>query len=277
MLTDHLPPARDSPREFDYGCGNKEIVYCAFRSDGTCFPPVIFTSRPPRDPDLPPWWHDGDPEHAAYVVYMPGVSCANTRCTVEWVQLMESPRGPAEWNFLAEPTELIIDRAPWHLTQDVTDVFHDKDIRSHLIPAAGGRWLNPCDQAINREFRREFVRLQQERGSHHKLSNIIEAYYSITEETVLGAWRHTGITTTEDATVVITRRSEEGYAAPKTRKESFAKYRRAWDGWASAHLRGRDDLRPGAAGPAMLHRSDDSGSYWTSWGMKANSAELQDE
>jgi hypothetical protein len=200
---------------------------------------------------------------------MPGISCANSRCTTEWIQLMESPRGSAKWNFLEENTELIIDRAPWHLTKDVTDLFHDKDIRPHLIPAAGGRWLNPCDQAINREFRREFVRLQRERGTSHKLSNMISAYYHITEETVLGAWRHTGLITTEDATVLITRRSQEGYAAPKGRKEDFQKYRAAWDEWARKNLRSTDDLRPGVAGPEMIQSSAGSGVYWTTWGIKS--------
>lgn len=199
---------------------------------------------------------------------MDGISCANSRCTVEWVQLMEGPRGKAEWNFLVEDTELILDRAPWHLTKDVTDIFEDKGITPHYIPAAGGRWLNPVDQSINREFRREFVRLQHERGNEHKLSNIIRAYYSISDDTVRSSFHHTGLITQEDPELLLQRRSEEGYAAPRARKDKFDVMKEAFMKWANECLRSLRTLHPSTAAPQMMEQTDTTGNYWTTWGLK---------
>ena len=81
------------------------------------------------------------------------------------------------WQFLELPsdTHLILDSAPWHMSADATCRLDEIPVNTHVIPGACGKWLNPCDQAINHVIRQEFLRLQRLRGNAHKIQNIISA------------------------------------------------------------------------------------------------------
>ena len=184
-LNSSPPSFSDNPKESDCDKGAKDILFTASICDGQVFPPVIFTPTEPPPPDVGGTWHsDGDREHVAYVVHMPGISSPTSECMIRWMDLLQR----REWNFFADDTELILDRAPWHMTKSVGDRVEEAGITPHFLPSGAGAYLNSMDQSFHREFRRSFVKLQHTRGPQFKLQNMISAYYSVTEDTVRGSW-----------------------------------------------------------------------------------------
>jgi hypothetical protein len=65
--------SRGQPSIWDSAIGTKHIVYEAFCADGTCLPPVIFTSCEQVKTTQAHLYNPGPPDRPAFVVYIPGL------------------------------------------------------------------------------------------------------------------------------------------------------------------------------------------------------------
>jgi hypothetical protein len=247
---------------------NKVIVYTAFMANGECWPPVIFTSKETEDRGSRSIRRLADSDQFAFVHYMPGNSTPSTNHTEIWLADMNS----ADANMMQGHHHLLIDKASWHTSAAARKLFDAYDITTHFIPAATGKWLNPCDQAIHREIRRRFNQLQQVRHSD-KIDNIIKAYYSLTESTVKGSWRHTALLE-GDAAAHLTKVSQEGYHPTAEREAQFAEYVEKFDVWATSSLGSRRvaDSDPSDVS-AVKHGLD--GPYWSPAGVASKRRAVQ--
>jgi hypothetical protein len=178
---------------------------------------------------------DGDPTHLAFVVYRPGVSSASTETTEIWLENMRCSAAA----MLEDGCVLVIDVAPWHVSKEAKAIFAQADLTVCAIPAAAGKWLNPCDQSIHREMRRVFVRLQRERPGR-KLQNIISAYYAVSDKVVEHSWDHTGLLK-DDYEERLRHTATEGFRPGLGREQEFERAHLAWSGWVSQHLRSPAD------------------------------------
>ena len=178
---------------------------------------------------------------------------------------MVKPPGKARWQLLEAGDHLICDSASWHTSADVRLVLDDYDVKPHIIPGALGKWLNACDQAINREFRRNFLKLKEDRTHHSKIRNIIAAYYGIKETTILNSIRHTGVTRRVSPQDILQARVEEGYCAPKERAADFDRYKVAYINWCMQMRIADKDVLPENK-PKILHSTPTVGRYWREWG-----------
>lgn len=168
---------RGQPRTLTSTLGSKHTVYTAFCSDGACLPLVIFTGKAVCAADAHPFHTDGNPEHKAYVVRLPDIKQSSTETTEIWLEHMCTQVA----EYLPRDSSVLMDVATWHVSEKMQAIWHLRGINTFFLPAASGRWLNPCDQSIHREMRRAFVQLQQ-RNPKNKLNNIISAYYAVTAQ-----------------------------------------------------------------------------------------------
>jgi hypothetical protein len=236
--------------------GSKVVLYSAFMANGECWPPVLFTNKPLPDQGSSSILRLGQSDQFAFVHYLPKSKSASTKHTEIWLEDMNSD----DANMLQGRHHLLLDKAKWHTSAEARKLFGQYDITTHYIPAATGRWLDPCDQAIHRELRRSFRKRQRVRRSD-KLQNIVRAYYDISEKTVLGSWRRTALLE-GDAKAHLTKVSTEGYRAPKGREAQFQLYSKKFDLWANSSLGSRDvaDADPSRVGG--VKRGLD-GAYWS--------------
>jgi hypothetical protein len=128
-------------------------------ANGEVWPPVIFVKERPPDPDLVDGcYSDGNPDHFAYVVWVKKSAAPSTAQLERWLECMEDK----DYNCLLGVNHLLCDSASWHTAAEAQRIFKQHDIIAHTIPAAAGKWINPCDQAPHREMRRVFNHLQQQ-------------------------------------------------------------------------------------------------------------------
>lgn len=241
------------------------MVWTAFCADGSCLPPVIFTKDDPGPPQLRnargEWYTDGNRTHYAFVHRVR--KCAPSHLqTAQWVKDLTSP----DFNFLGSSSNLILDKAPYHTDSQSSMLWGQLASKYNTsfewIPAAGGKWVNPCDQAIHRELRRNFHRLMVQRPQHH-LANLISAYYAISEECVRGAWRHTRLLSGEYRKH-LSRRETEGYHSSRSWAAQHHLFSKEWDTWVFAHPRLARCLLPDQK-PQQLPCSTLDGRKWNTW------------
>jgi hypothetical protein len=244
------------PRVKDRDWGSKEVMYTAVMPNGECWPPVIFTSKKIEDKGSRSIRRLEDKNQFAFVHYMPDNSAPSTKHTEIWLSDMNSQYA----NMLEGEHQLILDKASWHTSATARKLFAEYDITTHEIPAATGKWLNPCDQAIHREIRRRFNQLQQVRHSD-KIDNIIRAYYSLKDTTITGSWRHTALLK-GDAKAHLTKVSQEGYHAPAKHAALFDSYLKKFDLWANSSLGARDVAEADPHAVRAVKRGLD-GAYWS--------------
>jgi hypothetical protein len=200
--------------------------------------PVILTSTQPGEPDCGDLFSDGDPTHLAYVVYLPGVSSPSTHTTEIWLECMRR----RSRLMLEDDCVLILDVATWHVSADAKAFFAQAALDVRHIPAAAGKWLNPCDQSIHREMRRTFIRLQREQP-HTKLRNIIAAFYAVSDSNVEHSWDHTALLK-DNYEERLRHIAAEGFRAGCGREEEFERAHLAWSEWVSQHFRSPTDALP---------------------------------
>lgn len=243
----------------NHGC--KYIVYTAFVSDGSCMPPVIFTSDDPGPCAADGMFGGRNPANRAYVVYVDGVRQASTVTTDVWLQTMCRRHA----NYLPPDSTLVLDVAPWHVSKEMTEIFNQRCINTVLLPAATGKWLNPNDQAIHREMRRTYAELVA-RHPREKLLNVIDAYYSVKDGAVLGSWQRTGLLE-DDFEARLLRAATEGYRAAPDQSDFFERCNRSWGNWKITNFRRPADALPGAA-PMPLSGDGLDGDYHTRFGRR---------
>jgi hypothetical protein len=225
-------------------------------ANGECWAPVLFTNKPLPNQGSSNILRLKDPDQFAFVHYLPDNKCASTKHTEIWLEDMNS----ADANMMQGHHHLLLDKAKWHTSAEARNLFAQYDVTTQFIPAAPGRWLDPCEQAIHRELRRRYNQLQQVRRSD-KLRNIVQAYYDLSEKNVLGSWRHTALLE-GDATAQLTKVSQAGYRAPKHRGEQFDRYSKKFDLWANASLGSRSVADAEPRDVRVVKRGLD-GAYWS--------------
>lgn len=256
---------RGQPRLWDSEPGEKHIVYEAFCADGSCLPPVIFTTRETEASTEPDGLFRDEKGNEAYVVYIPGLGGPSERSTAVWLEKMTTRRA----NYFGDHPHIILDSLHGHFTEQMLGDWENVGATLYRLPAASGKWLNPCDQSINREMRREFTRLQQ-LDRRDKIRNIIRAYYSIKEETIVKSFNKCGVFE-GDPDDIITAQASQGYRAKGSRDVQLQGYRVAFLDWAQLNTRDPADMLPRAAPPGALDEGLD-GEYWRVFGTSRKHA-----
>lgn len=247
------------PRIWDSDPGEKHIVYEAFTADGTCLPPVIFTTRETEASTEPDGRFRDENGNPAYVVYIPGFAGPSEASTAAWLEKMTDRHE----NYFDDKPHIILDSLKGHFTEVMRGDWENIKATLHRLPAASGKWLNPCDQSINREMRREFLRLQQ-LNRRDKIRNIIRAYYSIKEETIRKSFTRCGVFD-GDPDDIISAQACQGYQAKGHREELLQGYRVAFLDWAQLNTRELADMLPRTPPPSALDKGLD-GEYWNAYG-----------
>lgn len=241
--------------------GVKHIVYEAFCADGSCLPPVIFVPEPIRGgPDY--FTPSG---HHAILIHLPGLGAPSSESTRLWLKKITRVQD----HYFEDNPHIILDSLKGHFTETMEEAWQNVNATTHRLPATLGRWLDPCDQSINREMRREFIRLQMH-DRKCKLDNIIDAYYSIKDETVKNAFIKCGYLGRNPVEVIRTAESE-GYRPTKGRSDEMARYKTAFIKWASRSTRDPGDTLPRSAPPEQLESALD-GEKWVKYGTSRRGA-----
>lgn len=245
--------------------GVKHIVFSTFSSTGRTLPPVIITGSDKKS-DLSTgrnfkcWTseHNKYLNKYAYVYYVPDMKQLSSKEMEMYLEAMSE-----EWKLKegGKPC-LLLDVAPWHTSRAARDLWSDYRIDPAFLPATTGKWLNPNDQAIHREMRRSYngSQLSQPRD---KLKNIIDAYYGLSEETVLNSFKHTRILE-GDYGGYLRAQSEKGFHATAQREGELQKASEDYKVWAKTEMRNPACV-PGPKPPAQLETQLD-GVYWNTWG-----------
>jgi len=167
------------------------------------------------------------------------------------------------WLMIEDGCTLVMDKAPWHNSAEATAIFDQAELSVALLPAATGKWLNPCDQANPPRDARTFVRLQRERP-HDKVRNIIAAYYALSEATVRGAWQHSALLEA-DYEERLRQASAEGFRPGAGREQEFEAAHQAWAEWISENLRSPTGALPSCQ-PTQLEGGALGGDAWNVYG-----------
>ncbi len=121
-------------------------------------------------------------------------------------------------NYFTDAPLVLLDSLPGHFAVDAMTEWKSISATLYRLPAASGKWLNPCDQAINREMRRTFLKLQRLDRSK-KLENIVNAYYSIRQDVITHSFNRCGLFS-GDPEDIITAQASQGFHATLDRKET---------------------------------------------------------
>jgi hypothetical protein len=239
--------------------GAKLVLYGAFMANGECWPPVIFTSEKTESRGNRNVRYVEGKDCFAFVHYMPDGSAPSRKLTAIWLEDMNS----SDAAMVEGRHHLVLDKATWHTSAKIVQLFDSYDITPHFIPAGTGKWLNPLDQSIHREIRRRFITLQQVRRSN-RIDNLIRAYYSVSKAVVDGSWRHTALLE-GDISAHLTKVATEGYHAPSGQEQRFSLYTDKFNVWANSDLSAR---RLAAVQPYEIHANKRrlDGAYWSSNG-----------
>ena len=244
---------------WDSAIGAKHIVYEAFCADGSCLPPVIFTSCEKVKSTQHHLYNPGPPSRPAFVIYIPDLGGPSAASTVAWLEKMTSK----DSNYVADSPLVLLDSLPGHFAENAQMMWDSISATLYRLPAASGKWLNPCDQAINREMRRTFLKLQRLDRSK-KLENISEAYYSIREDVITHSFDRCGLFC-GDPEDVITQQASQGFHATLDRKETVAEYKIAFSTFLASSVRSSQDLLPRSRKTTSMDSSID-GDYWATYG-----------
>ncbi len=185
--------------------------------------------------------------------------CQSTASTVAWLETMTSK----DSNYFTDAPLVLLDSLPGHFAADAMTQWTSISATLYRLPAASGKWLNPCDQAINREMRRTFLKLQRLDRSK-KLENIINAYYSIGQDVITHSFDRCGLFS-GDPEDIITEQASQGFHATLDRKETVLEYKKAFSTFLADSVRSSQDLLPRSCMTASIDSSFD-GEYWNKYG-----------
>lgn len=216
---------------------------------------MIFVPEPPKHGSR----YTTSDNLKAILLHIPGLGGPSEASTLQWIKAVTSETE----DYFDDNPHIILDALHGHFTDAAHEAWSNIGATTHKLPATLGRWLNPCDQGINREMRREFLRLQMQ-NRNTKLDNIVHAYYSITESTVVNSFKKCGLFG-GDPEEVIQNVAAEGYRATGDRRELLESCESAFAEWAATCSRRRADVLPRTQLPAALDSALD-GRRWTTWG-----------
>lgn len=246
---------RGQPALWDNDPGEKHIVYESFCADGSCLPPVIFTNKPIKTGILD--FNLGK----AFVHYVPDVKGPGNYTTQVYIEDMSNQNE----NYFADKPHMIFDSLKAHTSNDVLQDWKDNEVTTHQITGSAGKWLNPCDNIINREFRRNFNALQQQKPNN-KLNNIVEAYYAISETTIIHSFQRCGLFK-GDPRRIIQKFESEGFNIEGRYKDEFNEMWRSYIIWLKKNFRNTKHFKP-CQYPLNLDVEGLDGTYWKNYGKK---------
>lgn len=79
---------------------------------------------------------------------------------------------------------VVHDRGPEYMAKKVLQEMEEQGIWTMKIPAVGGAFINPCDNAFNSLLKQAYYKMDK-KTYEQKLCLILTAYYSPSEETLL--------------------------------------------------------------------------------------------
>jgi hypothetical protein len=162
-------------------------------------------------------------------------------------------------NYLSDKLHVILDSLKGHFAEHTDIMWSHVHATLYRLPAASGKWLNPCDQSINREIRRKFIQLQQ-LNRRDKLSNIIEAYYSVRDETIVASFDRCGLFK-GDPEDIVSQQASQGFNPTSARKDACERYESALTDWMRKSVRSCSDILPRSKRTKSMDSSLD-GDYW---------------
>jgi hypothetical protein len=153
------------------------LLYEALRGDGDRLPPVVFTSCltfPKRV----------DADDAGYVHVVPGVEAPSGELTRRWFDTIQH---------LIEDGDVIVhDRGPEFRNHEVDELFADADVGHEALPASGGAFVNPCNNAFNSFMRRAFYRNGMQ-SYEARVTSVLDAYLGHRSAAVESYFRRCGL------------------------------------------------------------------------------------
>lgn len=152
------------------------ILYEGLVLDGTLLPPVIFSNCPEIPDDIT----EG---REAVVIYYPNLQAPSADTTQRWIDSIRP--------YLEDSPVVIHDRGPEFVARSVQEEFEALDIQTLILPATGGAFANPCDNAFNSSLRRIYAK-QPPETYPDKLIRIIDSYYAASEESIKSYFEHIG-------------------------------------------------------------------------------------
>lgn len=152
------------------------VLYEGLVLNGQLIPPIIFT-----DCDAVPQGVEGDKD--GKVIYLPEFSQPSGDMTLRWLEEVRE--------YLEDEPLVVHDRVPEYMAKEVKQEMEQRGIRTMKIPATGGAFINPCDNAFNSQLKQAYYKLDK-RTYEQKLQAILAAYYSPSEETMQRYFEHVG-------------------------------------------------------------------------------------
>lgn len=191
----------------------KDVVYEAFSPDGSMTPPVVFTS----DTSVPL----GD-YHPLQIYQFDGIKGPRWQSTFRWIDEV-SPTLPAK-------VLMIWDDLPAHRNPKVLQELEANNIEVFTLPHASHGLLNPCDNSLNALIRRQYYK--GDRSTHQNmLMSARDAFNSISDETVVEYFKHTGIIGEDDPPDIADSLANEGYHADEVKEEHVQSMKQAFRDW----------------------------------------------
>jgi hypothetical protein len=100
----------------------------------------------------------------------------------------------------------------------------------------------------------------QQLNRHDKLSNIIEAYYSVRDETIVASFDRCGLFE-GDPEDIVSQQSSQGFNPTSARKDACERYEKALTDWMRKSVRNSSDILPRSKQTKSMDTSLD-GDYW---------------
>jgi hypothetical protein len=126
---------------------HKAILNEGLVMDGTVLPPVIFTNYDQVPANI-------EDSQEAHVIYIPDLSQPSADLTLRWLDTIKE--------YLEDSPLVIHDRGPEYIARDAQQEFKNLGISTMSIPAQGGAFVNPCDNAFNAQLRRHYFTQNRE-------------------------------------------------------------------------------------------------------------------
>lgn len=115
------------------------ILYEGLAMNEEMLPAVIFTNC-----DAVP--ENVERDYEGKVVYLPDMSAPSGDMTLRWLEEVKP--------WLEDEPLLVHDKGPEYTSQIVKEELKELGIKEMAIPAAGGAFINPCDNPFNSQLRR---------------------------------------------------------------------------------------------------------------------------
>ncbi len=137
--------------------------------------------------------------------------------------------------YLKDQPLLILDNAKGHYNDDFLALMDEYGVTVRYLPPGSGKLLNPCDNSLHASFKSNFFK-KKKKPHELKIKSINEAYFEISEESIINCFKQCGYLDSMDAKTVVSNLISSGYRATEARKELTYQMQHAYRKW-KLHLR----------------------------------------